>query len=251
MVLAIVQARVSSSRLPEKVMKEILGKPVIGYLFERLAYAQGIDKIILATSLSPENDKLCGYIDSLGYDVFRGSEDNVLQRYYLASKQYSAHDIMRITGDCPLIDPEICDRLIGEYFKQKVDYAYLGPRFAEGLDCEIFKFSVLEKCHQKASLLSECEHLTRYIHNHKDQFKILRVDNIEDHGHYRITVDEPQDFEMLKILFEDYYGKLHPQGRFSDIKKYLDAHPELMKMNARIIRNEGLIKSLQTDKVIK
>lgn len=250
MILAIVQARVFSSRLPGKVLKTILGKPVIGYLFGRLRRAKRIDKIILATSINAENDVLCSYIETLGFDVFRGSEDNVLERYYLAATKYAADGIVRITGDCPLIDPQLCDQLVDEFLEQKVDYAYLSPTFAEGLDCEVLNFSALQQCYQNAKLLSEREHVTRYIVNHKDQFKILELNNTEDHSRYRIVLDEPEDFEMLKILFENYYGKLHPRGHFADIKKYLDSHPELFEMNAHIIRNEGLIKSLHNDKVL-
>ena len=251
MILAIVQARMSSSRLPGKVLKNILGKPVIGYLFERLKCAKRIDKIILATSINSENDDLCLYIQSLGFDVFRGSEDNVLERYYLSAMKYAANGIVRITGDCPLIDPQLCDRLIDEFLEQKVDYAYLTPMFAEGLDCEVLSYSAVKQCYQNAKLVSECEHVTRYIINHKDQFKIFQLDNSEDDSRYRIVLDEQEDFEALRILFENYYGKLHPRGHFSDIKQYLDTHPELIKMNARVIRNEGIIKSLQNDKVFK
>ena len=251
MVVAIVQARMSSSRLPDKVLKNILGKPAIGYLFERLKFSGHIHKIILATSVNPENDRLCDYIRSLGFDVFRGSEDDVLERYYLAAKKYAADTIVRITGDCPLIDPQLCDQLIDEFLKQKVDYAYLSPAFAEGLDCEVLTFSAIEKCYQNAQLISEREHVTRYIINHKDRFKIFELNNTQDHSRYRIVLDEPQDFQMLTILFENYYGALHPRGNFLNIKEYLDAHPELIAMNAHVIRNEGILKSLQNDKVFK
>ncbi len=250
MIVAIVQARMSSSRLPGKVLKEILSKPMIGYFFERLRRAQRIDKILLATSINPENDPLCAYVESLGVSIFRGSEENVLERYYLAAQQYGASDVMRLTGDCPLIEPEFCDRLVDEYLKRGVDYACLGPTFAEGLDCEIMKFSTLEKCHHNAALASESEHVTRYIHTHKTEFNLYQMDNSEDHGHYRIVLDEPEDFEMLRTLFENYYGRLHPYARFFEVKGYLDSHPEIMNMNNHILRNEGLLKSLSNDQAI-
>jgi len=244
MILGVVQARMSSSRLQGKVMKKILGKPIIGYLFDRLKASKRITKIILATSTNQENDELVFYVQGLGFDVWRGSEEDVLGRFFFAAKEYAADTVVRITGDCPLIDTRICDQLIDEFTKRQVDYAFLAPTFAEGLDCEVLKVTALEKCHQHARLDSEREHVTPYIKNHKDQFKLFRLDNREDHSGYRIAVDEPEDFAMLEILFNDYYQKIHPQGTFNEIKTYLDKHPELIKMNSHVIRNEGYIKSL-------
>lgn len=251
MIIALVQARMSSSRLPGKILKQILGKPVIGYLFERLKRSQKIDKLVLATSTNPENDPLADYIQSLGFEVFRGSENNVLERYYLAAQEFKAEHVVRVTGDCPLIDPAIVDRFIAEFLKGQYDYGTLGPSFAEGLDCEVMKFTALKECYQKATLASEFEHLTRYIHNHKEHFKMLQLDNTEDDSGYRIVVDEPQDFEALKILIEDFYGRLHPTGTWSQIKAYLDQHPEITRINSQIIRNEGLAISLSKDKVVR
>jgi len=249
--VAFVQARMSSSRLPGKILKQILGRPLVGYLFDRLSRSQKIDRIVLATSTNPENDPLCEYIGSLGFPVFRGSEDNVLERYYRAAKEFGADHVVRVTGDCPLIDPQICDRFIGEFLAGGFDYGTLGPSFAEGLDCEVMKFSTLEECYNQATLASELEHVTRYVHNHKEQFKMFQLDNTEDHSHYRIVVDEPRDFEALRILIEDFYGPLHPAAGFDQIKAYLDSHPEIIRINSAIIRNEGLAISLSKDKVVR
>ncbi len=251
MILAIVQARVASSRLPGKVLKEIGSKPVIGYLFERLQFSKKIDKVILATSVNSENDSLCQFVESMGVAVFRGSENNVLERYYLAAKEYGASDIVRLTGDCPLIDPAICDQLIEEYLSRQVDYAHLAPTFAEGLDCEIIKFSALELCYQKAVLASECEHVTKYVHNYPGQFKMFTLNNSTDDSRYRIVLDEPADFQMLERLFKDFYGKVHPRASFREIKDYLNNNPQVMEINKNIIRNEGLLISLRNDKKIK
>jgi len=248
MVLAVVQARMSASRLPSKVMKKISGKPIIGYLLDRLKTSKRIDKIILATSTRQENDELCRYVQGLGFDVWRGSEEDVLGRFFFAAKKYAADTVVRITGDCPLIDVKICDQLVDEFTRHQVDYAFLAPSFAEGLDCEVLKATALEKCHQHAKLDSEREHVTSYIRNHKDQFKLFRLDNREDHSGYRIVVDEPEDLAMLEILFNDFYRKIHPQGSFDEIKTYLDQHPELIKMNSHVVRNEGFIRSLQKDR---
>ena len=248
MVLAIVQARMSASRLRCKVMKKILGKPIIGYLLDRLKNSKRMTKIILATSTNQENDELVSYVQGLGFDVWRGSEEDVLERFFFAAKKYAADTVVRVTGDCPLIDVKICDRLVDEFTKHQVDYAFLAPSFAEGLDCEVLKTTALEKCHQHAKLASEREHVTPYIRNHKDQFKLFCMDNREDHSGYRVVVDEPEDLAMLEILFNDFYKKIHPQGSFDEIKAYLDQHPELIRMNSHVVRNEGLMRSLQKER---
>jgi len=206
-VLTIIQARMLSSRLPGKVMKTVLGKPLIGYMLERLARCQAMDKIVLATSVDPSNDPLCAYVQSLGYEVFRGAEEDVLERYYMAARQYRPGAVVRMTGDCPLADPRLCDRLIKAFFEQKADQAYLHSSFAEGLDCEIFTYDVLEKMYREADLQSEREHVSQYIANHKDVFKIYKLMNEQDHSRYRIVVDEPEDFEVVKAIIEHFCRK--------------------------------------------
>jgi len=247
MILAIVQVRMSSARLPGKVMKEVLGKPMISYLLERLRSSRRIDKIMLATTDMPSDDPVAAYVQSIGFDVFRGSEDDVLARYYQAARQYDPEHVVRITGDCTFIDAAICDRLIAVYLERKVDYAYLGPSFAEGLDCEIFKFEVLKKACQNAQLRSEREHVTRYIHNNPGMFTKFQLDNSCDDSRYRIVLDEPEDFLVLKILIEHFLKDQKLLCGFEEVKTYLDEHPDIQARNAHVIRNEGLLKSLQTD----
>jgi len=137
---AIIQARMSSTRLPGKVMMTVLGKPLIGHMLDRLACAKNIDDVIVATSLKLANNEMCDYLDSLGIKVFRGSETDVLERFYLAGKKFSLKTIVRLTGDCPLIDPAIVDHFISEFFKQNVDYLAGDHTWAEGLDTEVFSF---------------------------------------------------------------------------------------------------------------
>lgn len=237
----------ASERLPGKVMKKVLGKPLIGYLLERLSKSKKIDKIILATSLNSENDALCDYVEKIGYDAFQGSEEDVLNRYYQAAKKYNAKTIIRITGDCPLIDPEICDKLIKEYFKVKIDYARLSFMYAEGVDCEVFDFTALEKANKEAKKQSEREHVTPFMKNNPDIFKILTLENKVDESQYRLAVDESEDFEVVKAIIKNLsIDKAH--FTFKDIKNYLDNHPEIMKINAHVRRNEGYLKSLELEK---
>ena len=151
--LAIVQARMGSVRFPGKVLKKINNKSLIEILLARLSQSKYIDKIILATSVNSVNDKLSQDVKALGYDVFRGSEDNVLERYYLAAKQYNPSTVIRITGDCPIIDPILVDQVVGMYMKNDVDYVSNNhlPTYPDGLDTEVFSFKALEISWQEAN----------------------------------------------------------------------------------------------------
>ncbi len=247
MILAIIQARMSSVRLPGKVMKEILGKPLIGHLIERLSFAQRIDKIIIATSTNSENDVLAKYVESLGYSVFRGSEDDVLDRFCQAARQHQATHIVRITGDTMLIDPEICDRLIETYLNSKANYACLSPRFAEGVDCEVFSLAALERVNEKAKLKSEREHVTLYINNHPKLFQRVILDSETDDGKTRFTVDEKEDWEVVREIVAGLYQKDQPPFGLAAIKQFLLNNPQLINKNKHITRNEGYLKSLRED----
>lgn len=247
MILAIVQARMSSSRLPEKVMKKILGKPMIGHLFQRLSLCKRIDKIILATSSLPENDVMCEYVQKQGFDIYRGSEDDVLDRFYQAAKQYDPQGIVRITGDCPLLDPKVCDEVIAAFQGRKIDYVKTGPTFAEGVDCEVFTSKALSKAWKEAKLKSEREHVTLHFYNNPDIFKTLELQNRTDDSRYRFVVDEETDFQVITAIFKYFNQKGKDLFFAEDIKNFLDENKETFDLNAHIIRNEGLIKSLQND----
>jgi len=248
MIVAIVQARMGSRRCEGKVMKNVLDKPLIGYLLERIRFSRKIDKIVLATSTDKRNIPMCDYVKSLGFEVFMGDEDDVLDRYYQAALLHKADDVVRITGDCPLIDIEICDRLFEMYKKDKVEYAHLSPRFAEGLDCEIFSFGYLSTAWKEAKMKSEREHVTLYINNNLQRFKKKIMDNDIDDGKYRITVDEQEDFEVVKAVIEALYKKGARPFGFQEVKRFLDSNPDIYQKNSHFIRNEGLIISLQNEK---
>ncbi len=248
MILAIVQARMSSTRLYGKIMKEILGKPLIGYLLESLTYSRRINKIVVATSTGEENNRLCNYVESQGFDVYRGSEDDVLDRFYQAAVKYRPDSIVRVTGDCPLIDPGVCDRLIDEYVDKEVDYACLGLTFAEGLDCEIFSFDALESAYKNARMQSEREHVTPYIYSNPDLFSKFTLENKTDDSKYRFTVDESQDFEVVKTIIENLYRAKGLPLSSGEIKRYLDDHPDIVRKNMHIMRNEGYLKSVKQDR---
>ncbi len=247
MIIAVVQARMSSERLPGKVLKEVLGKPLIQYLLKRLSLVKKIDKIVLATSIDKANDPLDIFVRQMGVEVYRGSENDVLDRYYQAAKKYQPDAVMRITGDCPLIDPNICDRLISFFQKRQVDYAGLTSRFAEGLDCEVFSFCALEQAWKEACLQSEREHVTLHIKNHKDRFRIIFMDNEQDDSCYRITVDNKEDFEVVRLVLESLKGQMN--ASWKTVKDFLNTHSHVMRLNAHVERNEGLRKSLEKEQI--
>ncbi len=250
MILAIIQARMSSTRLPGKVMKEIAGKPMIGHLLERLSWIKSIDKMVLATSVLPENDPMAQYARDIGLAVYRGSEEDVLDRFYQVAKQDHPKIIVRLTGDCPLIDPQVCEELITTFQKGRFDYGKTGPTFAEGLDCEVCTFQALAKAWNEASLQSEREHVTLYFYNHPELFKTLILDNKTDDSRYRLSVDEERDFLVATAIFEHFKREKRQCFLIDDIKTFLDAHDDILRLNADIVRNEGLVKSLKNDRVI-
>jgi spore coat polysaccharide biosynthesis protein SpsF (cytidylyltransferase family) len=244
--VAIIQARMGSSRCEGKVMKEALGKPLIGYLLERVAASPKLDKVVLATSVDPRNRPMSAYARSIGFEVYEGDENDVLDRYYQAALRAKADEVVRITGDCPLIDMGICDRLFDMFSEAKADYAHLSPRFAEGLDCEIFRFASLERAWKEADKKSEREHVTLYFNNHPEAFGKKVMDNTADDSMYRITVDEPEDLDVVRTVIEALYGN-GSKASWPEVKRFLDAHPEVTAKNSHIIRNEGLIISLKND----
>ena len=239
-IIAIIQARVGSTRFPNKVMKEVAGKPLIQHLLDRLSKSEFIDKIVLGTSTSPENDEMDQYVSSLGFDVFRGSENDVLDRYYQAAKQFQPDVVVRITGDCPLIDYQVTDKVI-QYFLDN-DFDYVSnidpPTFPDGLDTEVFTFEALEKAWEKASQQHEREHVTPFIRE-SGLFKTGNVTNDVDLSAERWTVDEREDYELIKIIIEEL-GKNDEYFGTKDILAYKKANPELFEINKNINRDEGM-----------
>ena len=240
MILAIVQARMQSTRLPGKVMKEVLGKPLIAYLLERLKRSRLIDKIVVATSTDPGNDVLCHYVESQGFDVWRGSEEDVLDRYYQAAVRYGGETIVRITADCPLIDWQIVDRAIGRFLQNEFDYVcnINPPTYPDGLDVEVFSFPALEKTWQKATKPEDREHVTLFIRN-SEQFKGYNVLAENDFSSERWTVDGGEDFILVKTIIENLYPS-NPDFHMEDILAFKSRNPQIFSVNQHVRRNEGL-----------
>jgi spore coat polysaccharide biosynthesis protein SpsF len=245
-ITAIIQTRIASTRLPGKILMEVMGRPLLSYLSEQLGHSRVLSDIIIATTTRREDDPVSDLGKQEGLRVYRGSEHDVLDRYYQAAMEFEAEHIMRITADCPLIQPDICDCLADLYISSKCDYARTGESFA----CEVFNREALHEAWKEAKLTSEREHVTLYFQNHPEIFRIVTLDNESDDSRYRITVDEKEDFQVVQAILENLYKLSKPYIKIDDIKAFLDSHPEIYSINAHIMRNEGLIKSLQEDKTI-
>ena len=239
-VIAIIQARMGSTRLPNKVMLPVNkgGTPLIGVLLSRLSKSKEINKIILATSIKPQNQPLVEYVEKLGFDVFQGSERDVLDRYYRAALQQDPDIVVRITGDCPLVDPEIVDSVIKAYRLSNADYVcnVNPPTYPDGLDVEVFSFSALEDAYKEAKMPAEREHVTPFIRN-SGRFKVENITNSVNLSNERWTVDEPEDYEVIKSIFE-YFS---PEIDFSwkEVLQLKKLQPVIFSKNQHLIRNEG------------
>ena len=253
MILAIVQARLGSTRLPGKVLKEVNGKSLIEILLYRLSLANTIDQIVLATTENNTDDALANHVEKLGYEVYRGSENDVLDRYYQAAKIHKPYSVVRITGDCPLIDPDVIDKMIQRAINSKVDYMSntLTPTFPDGIDVEVFKFSALEQAMKGAKLTSELEHVTPFIWKNSSYIggKLFSSDcllNKEDFSYIRLTVDTKEDF----LVIEKLINLLGINKPWMEYVRALLNNPEIKRINKQLIRNEGYEKSIEKDKSI-
>ena len=236
--LAIVQARVSSTRFPGKVLKKINGKTLIEILFARLQGSKKIDKAILATSTSQENDLLVKVVENLQIDVFRGSEHDVLSRFFHAAQEYSASDVVRITGDCPIIDAELVDRVIEHYLESDVDYVSNNqpPTYPDGLDTEVFSFAALKAAHEQASQEFDREHVTPFMRT-GEQFRRMNYANNIDLSAGRWTVDDPEDFEVINNIVQHFSPNL--DFSWQDVHRLTQSHVRYFRPNQHTPRNEG------------
>jgi len=237
-VLAIVQARMGSSRFPNKVMESINNVPMIELLLKRLSKSKNIDKIILATSNSKNNNLLVNHILNIGIEVYQGSESDVLNRFYEAAKLYNPEIIVRITGDCPLIDAELVDDLISEFILRKVDYLSntIKATYPDGLDTEVFSFSSLEYAEKNAKTIFDREHVTPYIKT-TGVFTTFNYVNSQDFSDMRWTVDETEDFEVVKSVFNHFSPRI--DFSWHEIIKLRMKEPKMFEANKHISRNEG------------
>lgn len=245
----ITQARTGSTRLPGKVLLKINNEELLKIHLKRLKSCKNVDRIIVATTIS-EDDKVIETLgNKWGFHTSRGSVDDVLDRFYQAVKDIRPDWVVRVTSDCPLIDPALVDAVIAFAQVNDADYAsnVLEERFPDGQDIEVFKYTALEKAWNEAKLKSDREHVTPYIRTNSTYkggslFTSLNFPCIDDFSAIRMTVDEPRDFELIKTLI-DNLGTRHS---WLDYTNHIIKN-QLQNINANIIRNEGLIKSLKND----
>ena len=249
-VLGILQARTSSSRLPGKVLMSILGKPMLAHQLKRLRRGKSLNDIVVATSSDPSDDSLADLCTREGVKVFRGSLSDVLNRFIQAARPFEPDVVVRLTGDCPLTDPFLIDEIVNRFVLSDLDYLSncVPPTYPDGLDVEVVRFAALEIAAREAVLPSHREHVTPFIRKQPERFRVDNHMSAEmDRSGMRWTVDEPEDFEFVKRVYERLYPK-NPAFTTYDVLALLAAEPDLAHINARYQRNEGSKKSLEADK---
>jgi spore coat polysaccharide biosynthesis protein SpsF (cytidylyltransferase family) len=247
----ITQARSGSTRLPGKVLKKIEGKTLLQIHIERIKKAKLLHSIYIATTINSSDDVIEEMANELDVKCYRGSENDVLDRFYQTVKDSKPDYVVRLTSDCPLIDPLLIDEVVREAIKSKVDYYSNGLEdlYPDGQDIEIFKFSALETAWKDAKLISEREHVTPFIRNNSSYFGKTKFTS-KNHGltynynKVRLTVDEPEDFEVIKKIIE----ALGTDVGWRIYADYYLNNKEISLLNNNIKRNEGYLKSLKQDK---
>ena len=249
--LALIQARCGSSRLPNKVLRTFSGKPNLQWVIERVQRSKKIDEMMVITSIERNNLPLIKLCAELGVRVFVGSEEDVLDRYYQAACLLHPEFVVRITADCPLFDWRYLDMAI-DLMEDDTDYlSELTETFPDGLDLEIVKFAALKKCWMEARLASEREHVTMYIKNNLDKFKVQNLEcPIEGIGDWRWTLDEKEDFELIHNIYEHFSTCGKEDFVTEDILEYLAENPGIANVNRKYARNEGLARSIAFDRIL-
>ena len=249
-IVAILQARMSSSRLPGKVLVPIVGKPMLALQIERLKRALTLNKIVVATSDGSDDDPIADLCLQLKVDCFRGSLDDVLDRYYNAAKTYQADIVVRLTADCPLSDASVIDDAVKLFEKGSYDFVSntIVRTWPQGLDVEVLKFSILENIWRISELPSEREHVTLRITAHPNHYKMGSLINPhDDTSNHRWTVDEEADLKLVRIIYASLYPS-NPKFKSEDVLKLFEKQPHLYEFNNSVDRLSGLKKSLERDR---
>lgn len=237
-IVAILQARMSSSRLPGKVLKDLGGQPMLARVVERARRAKNVSEVAVATTIDPSDDALVKFCAERGYPCHRGSLYDVLDRYYRAALEFQADVVVRLTADCPLIDPGLIDLTVDEFLRSGVDFAAnrLPPPWKRtypiGLDVEVCRFAALERAWLEAEQPFEREHVMPYLYDTPGRFKMLVLDNDVDYGSLRWTVDTPEDLEFARTIYSAFGGR--DDFGWLDVLAVVQQHPEWAQINAGI-----------------
>ena len=244
-VTVIIQARMGSTRLPGKVLMQLCGKSVICHVVSRVRASEMVDEIIVATTTTSKDDALLPEIGKCGAKVSRGSEDDVLARYYDTARKFRADVIVRVTADCPLYDPKVLGEMLKKFFSfrsegKRPDYLSNVQKrtFPRGLDTEIFSFDALEKAHMNAIKKHDREHVTPYIYNHPEKFSLAGYQNPVDLSNHRWTLDTQEDWQLIETIYKNLYNE---KGIFStsEVLTFLEKNPDLVKINAHVEQKKG------------
>lgn len=237
MIIGVIQARLTSTRLPGKVLLKVLNKPLLKYMIERLSLSKELDDFFVAIPNNKDNEFLQEFLEKSRIKYVLGSENDVLQRFYKAGIQYEeTKALVRLTADCPLIDPQVVDRII-KYFRdhKNIDYVRTGPTFADGQGVEVFSFEALEVAHKEAVKQTDREHVTTFFKNNPERFHCVTLNNDVDETSLRYTVDTPADLEVVKKIIEKMDSSKYFFGS-KEIREFLFQHPEVRKLNQSLQR---------------
>ena len=233
--VAIIQARTSSTRLPGKVLKPVCNQSVLAHVINRARAIGGLSEVAVATSTRAEDRVIVALADSMGAPCFTGSEQDVLDRYYEAAQRFHADAVVRITADCPLLDPGVSWSAIERFHAGDADYASnMHPQtFPDGLDTEVMSMEALQRAWREATLESDREHVTPYFYNNPGSFRLANVEGSIDHSGKRWTIDYPEDLDFVRAVYERLYRPDCPPFGMSEVLGLLQREPELALINAR------------------
>jgi len=227
-----------STRLQGKVLMNICGKSVLEHDIDRLKRVNNIDKIVIATTTLEKDDAVAEEAKRLGVTFFRGSEEDVLSRYYYAAKENNADAVVRVTSDCPLIDSEVTEKIIGYYINNGEKYDYVSNTiertYPRGLDIEVFSYEALDRAFNEATSQKDREHVTPYIWDNTKKFKLAQCKNDIDYSNLRWTLDTEEDFKLINTIFKYLYCKKENNFNMFDILDLYRIHPELKEINKSI-----------------
>jgi len=239
-VVAIIQARMGSTRLPGKVLMDLAGEPMLARVVCRVGRARTLDAVIVATTVESADEAIERLCEARGWPCYRGSRDDVLDRYYQAARRHAAEAVVRVTADCPLVDPTVVDRVVAEFLRRQpgLDYASNGwPRmsFPRGLDTEVLRFDALERAWREDNNPAWREHVTPYLYQHPETFRLLEVPSDADYSHLRWTVDTPEDWNLIERIYR-HFG--HDRFSWEDVLELVGRHPKWLEVNRHVVQKE-------------
>lgn len=247
-IAAIVQARTGSTRLPGKALVEVASRPLLAWVLERAQAIAGLDIVALATTTAPQDRELLPLAAEMHIPAFTGSVDDVLDRYYQVGCQLDCSTVMRLTGDCPLLDPGVSAQVLQRYLRGGVDYVSNSnpPTFPHGLDTEVFSFEALAIAHREAELKTEREHVTQFIRRRPDRFRIANVSAPADLSQHRWAVDHPEDLDFVRSVYEGLVRRGWQGHRYHEVLRVIE-EDGLQDASSLFERDEGLKKTMKQD----